>query len=358
MPRRHAAITTAPAPDHHAPAKPGADRPRAKNVADLHRLLQIIVLFQAGEAWTPKRLADYFGVTERTIFRDLKKIEASGLGVVFDRTERTYRLADGTFLQPIQLSPEEALALIVLCEDLAGRGQIGLLKPAYDALQKIESQLPETLRESLGELMDSMHIQLARAGTPEDASGLDRVIRRAISEKRALSVVYRSPNKEPDRFDFEPYGLFFGQRAWYALGRSGKRDAIRWLKLRRIVSADLTTRAYRIPEGFRIEDHLGNAWIMVKGERDFDVRVRFEPGFAENALETRWHHTQRAERHPDGSATLSFRVSGLEEIQWWVLGMGPSCRVEQPAELAQRVRDLALRTAAQYAATPAPPDPA
>lgn len=361
-PRQQPTTTTAAAPspvpqaDSSAAAtRPRDERSRAKNMADLHRLLGMIVMFQSGEGWTPERLAAHFGVTQRTIFRDVKKIESSGLEVVFDRGKKSYRLAGQAFLQAVQLTPEEALALIVLCEDLVGREQIGLLKPAYDALFKIESQLPPALRESLGEVMDHIHIQLARAGEPEDASGIDRVVRRAMTERRALSVEYRSAGKAADRFLFEPYGLFFGQRAWYVVGRSHKHAAVRWLKLRRMQSAELTPRGYRIPEGFSIQEHLGNAWIMMKGEREHDVEVRFAPGgFAGNIAETRWHQTQRVEHHADGAVSLHFRVAGLDEIQWWVLGMGPSCRVVAPPELAGRVKDLAVSTAALYASPSAP----
>lgn len=332
-------------------AHSSAPIPRAKHVADLHRLLAMAVMFQGRQTWTPQKLAERFGVAERTIYRDLKKIQGIGIPVVFDRAKGTYKIDGAAFLQPIQLSADEALALIVLCEDLAGREQIGLLKPAYSALAKIEAQLPEALREDVGKVMDKMMIQLARSSEHEDERGADRLIRQAMAEGRALEIEYRVPGrKSAESFLLEPYGLLFGHRAWYVIGRSGKHDAVRTLKLLRIRRATLTERKYAIPEDFTIGSHLGNAWMMMRGERDQDVEVRFNAGsFAENIIETRWHQTQKVQAHADGSVSLHFKVSGLDEIQWWVLGMGPSCRVIKPAELADRVKDLAVRTAALYA---------
>ncbi len=49
--------------------------------------------------------------------------------------------------------------------------------------------------------------------------------------------------------------------------------------------------------------------------------------------ETTWHHTQESRRHEDGSVTLSFRVDGLEEIVWWVLGWSGFVEVVRPLEL-------------------------
>ena len=39
------------------------------------------------------------------------------------------------------------------------------------------------------------------------------------------------------------------------------------------------------------------------------------------------------------------------EIVWWVLSMGPYCKVIQPEELADRVAKLAQETAAVYDTT-------
>ena len=39
---------------------------------------------------------------------------------------------------------------------------------------------------------------------------------------------------------------------------------------------------------------------------------------------------------------------GLDEIVWWVLGMGPSCVVKRPKELATRVKELAEQVAQRY----------
>jgi predicted DNA-binding transcriptional regulator YafY len=41
-------------------------------------------------------------------------------------------------------------------------------------------------------------------------------------------------------------------------------------------------------------------------------------------------------------------VSGLDEIVWWVLSLGPSCRVVAPDALAEKVQELAERTRDRY----------
>ena len=46
------------------------------------------------------------------------------------------------------------------------------------------------------------------------------------------------------------------------------------------------------------------------------------------------------------------KVDGLDEIVWWILSMGPHCVVNNPSELAERVRELAAGIVSQYEQQP------
>jgi len=43
----------------------------------------------------------------------------------------------------------------------------------------------------------------------------------------------------------------------------------------------------------------------------------------------------------DGSALVEFRVDGLSEITWWVLGYGDQVRVLSPKNLRKRILEIA-----------------
>ena len=149
--------------------------------------------------------------------------------------------------------------------------------------------------------------------------------------------------------DLGDNALLFSQRAWYAVGHHGGRDAVRQLKLNRFTLIEPTDKPYTVPEDFSIEKHLGYAWRMIRGQQRHDVRLRFDAAFAETIADTRWHATQQIDWHDDGSITFCCQVDGLDEIVWWVLSMGPHCVVEAPDELAERVRSLAADVVANYA---------
>ena len=336
------------------PGKGGIVHSSKKNVNDLHRLLKEIELLRGHNSWTPARFGTLFGISERTVRRDMQKLIATGFGVRFDRTRRAYYLEGGSFLPPVELSLDEALALVVLCEDVAGRGQVGLLGAAVSALSKVESQLPEAFQRRLRGVMDTVAVRLAPSGSIDQESRVFEQMRLAIAERRIVRCQYVAAGRrgEARTLELEPYVVWFGVRAWYVIGRHRERKDLVALKLRRFQSVVLTKRKFRRPAGFSVEDYLRNAWQMIPGDRDYEVEVCLDAAFGPTAADTRWHHTQEVVHHADGSVTMRLTVSGLEEIVWWVLSMGSHCVVMKPAELANRVRREVKAMHAAYARLP------
>lgn len=320
----------------------------------VHRLLRILMLIQSDGDWTARRLAEACGVNIRTIYRDMGTLEAAGVPYYHDTQSGGYRVRRDFFMPPTSLTLDEALSLIALAERIGAAEQIPLMLPAGRAIEKVRSQLPAPIRQQIEKVDRHVSIKLAQAGPHEGFADVYEGVRAAIAMRRALRCRYESlgsslnnrPTDEP--FEFRPYALFFCQRAWYVIGHHGARREVRSLKLNRFLSLELTDKAYRIPSKFTLDDHLGNAWRMIRGDKTYDVELRFDAEFAETIADTHWHATQRIRWHDDGSITFRCRVDGLEEIVWWVLSMGPHCHVRKPAELRRRVADLAARTAARY----------
>lgn len=316
-----------------------------------HRVLHLLTLIQGRPGWNAEQLARELDVDVRTIYRYLDDLEVTGIPYYFDKESNGYRIRANHFLPPIQLTSDESLALSVLCSNVAGKDQIAYLKPAWRALHKVEAQLPAAVREQLGKIVPHVAIQTAQAGATDGWQDVYDTIHAAIESRRILRCVYEPAAESKDdgqEFDLEPYALFFSVRAWYVVGRHSARDAVRHLKLNRFVQCRITPQLYDPPADFSLDRHLGNAWRMIRGERDFDVEIHFDPEFTPTMSDTQWHRTQRIEFNEDGSSVFRCTVSGLDEIVWWALGMGPHCRVIAPAELRDRLADLARRTAAHY----------
>ncbi|TVQ51862.1 MAG: WYL domain-containing protein [Phycisphaerales bacterium] len=317
----------------------------------IHRLLRIITLIQSGRPWNAAQLAQECETTERTIFRDLKELEGAGVPVEYDGKWGGYRVRETFFLPPVQLTAEEGLALAALCEHISEPQQIPFLRAAWRALHKLEAHLPPELRHEIDERRKTLLIKTAPAMEPDGYRDVYDCMQNAIIEQRVMRCKYdaaASDSSDDEAFDFHPYALFFGVRAWYVVGHHAQRDALRSLKLSRFNKATPTETRFDRPPDFNLDAYLGNAWRMMNAGDDVEVVLHFDAHFTPTITDTRWHRTQSFEYHRDGSCTFRCTVAGFDEIAWWILSMGPHCRVLDPPELRQRIHDLAARTAALY----------
>jgi len=313
-------------------------------------LLKLIGLLQAGRGYNAEALAQECGVSRRTVFRDLETLRQSGLPLTYDEDHQRYHIPGSCYLPPTNFTPEEALALIVLCHELGDRSGLPFFGPARSAAVKLESTLPGRLREQLRNVAGAIEIH-APPGNP--LAGQDPVYEQlleAISKHRCVRIRYGSLTEWKEiGTRLSPYRLLFSRRSWYVIGRSSLHRATRTFNIGRIVKAEILEDTYEVPRGFSLDRYLRNAWHLIpeKG-RDRDVVIRFSKMVAQNVAEVRWHKTQQATFNEDGTLEFRATVSGLWEITWWILGYGDQAEVLKPPELRKMVADRARQMAAMY----------
>lgn len=321
----------------------------------LRRLLRITTLVQAGPGWGPQRLADECDVAVRTIHRDMDDLKAAGINWTFDRSTKSYVIDDGVFLAPLQISEDEALALMLLGEEIAGPEQIPLLHPAHHGVAKLLSRIPDETRKNALRKRAAISIHTA---PPIDDAAADVYARilDAIESGRRLRCEYDRPaGDRSEAFILEPYKLIYKARAWHVVGRAidaGHLGETPCLRLGLFAAITPLDEHFEHIDDFSLEEHLGNAWLLRPGEKQYRVELRIDAEWAGSIAETRWHKTQSTELHADGSATLRFVVSGLDEIIWWILSMGSHCRVISPPTLIRRVQREIESMHAAYADGP------
>ncbi|WP_432796992.1 helix-turn-helix transcriptional regulator [Poriferisphaera sp. WC338] len=322
----------------------------SKDYSRFYRLFDLFVAIRSTRGLNVEKLSKMFDLTERTIYRDIDVMKQSNIPIEFNHVHGGYEIDGDFFMQPIELTYEEGLAVCGMLGQLAETEQIPFLEPAFKAVLKIKSQLSPGLREELDQASEHIEMKLAKRSEGDEVRDVYERMRDAIVQKHALVCVYDSPggNGDDESFLFKPYKLYFGKRAWYVYGWHGGHDAVRCLKLQRFSAVKITEQNYEIPDGFSLEDHIGQAWRMIRGDKRYQVEIVFDTGFADTIEDTVWHQTQETELLEDGRLRFTCEVDGLDEIVWWVMSMGPHCEVKQPAELADRVKQMAEEVVARY----------
>ncbi len=309
------------------------------------RVMQILTTLQAGKSYAVSDLSKMFGTSRRTIFRDLKELQAIGVPYRYDARTGGYMIEPEFFLPPIDLSLQEAMSLLLLAHKARDQIQLPFKNAALLAALKIENNLPAKVRKYCATALQNVSTRASAQAPIRHSAGLDKTfaqLQQAIVKKRKVDLRYHSLF-EGTIIDVElcPYHLLYNNRAWYVLGRSSLHKSVRTFKLNRIRELTTTEKCFVDGENFDVYDYLGKAWSMIPQGRIYNIKLCFLPKVANNVAEVQWHSTQKVVRNSDGSATVEFRVDGIGEITWWILGYGDQVKVLAPEALRKKVLEVA-----------------
>src|ERR1035437_3365314 len=89
-------------------------KPLEREYVRCHRVVRILQLIQGQDGWTAADLARECGVNKRTIHRDLQLLQVAGIPLFYDEESKFYRIRRDFFMKPVELTLDEALAVIAL----------------------------------------------------------------------------------------------------------------------------------------------------------------------------------------------------------------------------------------------------
>ena len=227
------------------------------------RLLALLVALQANRQMTASDLAEQFGVSKRTILRDVEALAAADIPVIAERGRYGgISLLPGADVDVNRLTTSETEVLELIGVDLARAKQLGIEAAARSAAQKLASRKPWTRPGSSGLLPLSEVVVIDNSGwfAPEEPADVAALIRDLRLGQR-LRIDYRSSGQSSWRErDVEPHGVFSRGGRWYLIAEAGEQPRMfalarlrAWTVLdeRRQVRTDLplATIAARLVEG-------------------------------------------------------------------------------------------------------------
>lgn len=304
------------------------------------RLIEMVHILSGRRARTIEEIADRFEISERTAYRDLADLAAQHIPIYKD--EHGYRLLETATLRPLNLTSEEHALLKIALNNPALRHQPSLLR----RLEALEAKL-DAASSRIEESPRALQLATIDRSGPNARQVLEP-IRIAISTNRTIEIHYHSLSggrKTWRRLD--PWQIFERAEAWYVIGRCHNNDDVRIFRLDRISGVRAVDETFEVPSSFVLESYLEGTWKLFKGDRAFEIHLRFDPSLAPLILNAQHHPDEVVEERPNGAVDYRVTLSSLDEIARWVVGFGGRCVVLEPRELAEAVTKLAKRTLAR-----------
>ncbi|MFD7614388.1 helix-turn-helix transcriptional regulator [Streptomyces sp. NPDC059828] len=311
------------------------------------RQLGIVHMLRSRTNVPARELADRFGVTERTIYRDVTTLTAHGIPIqACPGRVGGYRLAAETALDPLTIDSDHALRLYVL----------GFLDPP-DPAEPVEERaraagVSDTVQDVIRRLAQRIHFDTADWYWRDEGSGHLPVLRTAMLTATALEATWRTKDGRQETGLIKPYGAVWKAGEWYmvAARTTGGPTRFRLNLVDRLQPTDLT---FAYPEDFSVREWWARA-MEDYGKGDLRVTLRVSPAARDELLRLSLKSTSRVHEHDDGSLTIVLFVDRWEWLIPLVTSYGPDVEVTEPAALRTALVDQLRRTLARYAPTEPP----
>ncbi|MCP4329261.1 MAG: YafY family transcriptional regulator [Alphaproteobacteria bacterium] len=220
------------------------------------RLFEIIQILRRRKLARAQDLAERLEVSERTIYRDVSDLMASGVPIEGEAGVG-YILREGYDLPPIMFNEQEIEALVLGVRIVESWSDPELAKAAGNVIAKVESVVPERLRRHMAETA-----LLAPADHFMEPVTVDPgALRLAVRHRRKVHFHYHDADDNPTERSVRPLGLAFYGPVWLLASWCELRLDFRSFRLDRMENLDILDDTFVPEAGKTIEDFVDRGFL-------------------------------------------------------------------------------------------------
>ncbi|HVZ24805.1 MAG TPA: YafY family protein [Sediminibacterium sp.] len=301
----------------------------------IDRVTAILIHLQSRRVVKAQDIADRFGISLRTVYRDIHTLSEAGIPILGEAGVG-YSIMEGYRLPPVMFTREEATALLTaekLVEKLTDKNTNRIYS---EAMLKIRSVLRVSERDHLESLeahiavIDSPYIQ----NTGHETAYLQQILK-AIAEKRALNIDYFAEHSQQQtNRNIEPVGIFFMGRNWYLIAWCCLRNDYRTFRVDHIRFLSVTEVRFD-------KDHpaLQSFLNRVSREKDLTkVIIRVDKKILRFMGDQKYYNGFVSQKDLGDRMEMIFLTASLEGFSRWYLYLGEWADIITPVSLTEKVK--------------------
>lgn len=215
------------------------------------RLFDIIQILRRRKLVRARDLAERLEVSERTIYRDIGDLVASGVPIEGEAGVG-YVLRKGFDLPPLMFNEQEIEALVLGARIVESWADPVLAEAAGNVIAKVESVLPERLRRHMAEtalIAPSNHF-----AEPVDFDPGD--LRLAVRRRVKVQFAYSDDSDRETTRIVRPLGLAFYGPVWLLAAWCELRTDFRAFRLDRMSNLNVLEDRFSDEHGKTLRDYL------------------------------------------------------------------------------------------------------
>jgi len=298
----------------------------------INRLLEIVYILLDQKAVTAKDLAGQFGVSRRTIYRDIDALSLAGIPVYADKGKGGgIRVFPEFVLSKSLLSEQEQQEILSALQMFSGVDSA----ETGQALKKLSALFKKSAADWL---------QVDFSEWSSSGSAIFNNFKAAILERRIAEFDYYGSSGEKTHRRVEPVQLWFKSKAWYIIGFCLTRQDLRTFKLTRVKNLHITNKRFPVRDLLAIrpdtkpDKQKKKKHTTIKLKIDPEMTYRIFDEFDEGMIE----------KQADGG----FIVTVTWPLDFWVyafiLSFGEYIEVLEPKLLRKTMKNMILKIGKKY----------
>ncbi|UJF36123.1 helix-turn-helix transcriptional regulator [Paenibacillus hexagrammi] len=316
----------------------------------IQRLVALMMAVNERMRFTVKEMAEQFGVSERTMHRDLQELCELGMPLYTEfGPHGGYRLLKKRILPPILFTEQEAAAMFFAVQSLQYYGSLPFEAESTAALDKFYHYLPEDSKIKIQEMKNRVVFwSPLRTQSPYC---LEPILL-AASQRRPIQIHYESKNETSSRLIL-PIGIYAHNGFWYAPSYCYRRSEVLLFRVDRIQSIDETiTAPDSTPDHIKeltLKDWFEHSDSRIHPEPDLQLRILFTP-YGVRLYERSTVFPGKLDINEDGSGVLTaaMHTCNIPHYGTFMLSFGSDAHVQEPPELVVWLQEQVNRLTGVY----------
>jgi predicted DNA-binding transcriptional regulator YafY len=201
---------------------------------------------------TSQELADKFGISQRTVYRDIKALEEAGVPIIGE-VGTGYCLMDNYKVPPVMFTEQEVSALITAQKIIKNNPDKSLQKSLSDLTTKVKAILKYSEKSDAEKLEN--RVLIFTSGNQTESEFLSS-IQSAIIKQRVLKISYHTIHSDTvqDR-KVEPLAVYLTNNKWLLIAYCRLRSEIREFRLDRVLKFAVTDDSFE-ERDFSFEEYI------------------------------------------------------------------------------------------------------
>lgn len=300
----------------------------------IDRVTAILIQLQSRKVVKAQEIADRFGISLRTVYRDVKTLEEAGIPVIGEAGVG-YSIMDGYRLPPVMFTKEEATAFLTaekMIEKLADSSTDDSYK---SAMFKIRAVLRTSEKDFLENLDENIEVVKSRRQQHQTLEGTPlQSILKSIADKNVISIHYFAQySQQKTERHIEPIGIFYLEPYWHLVAYCRLRKDYRDFRIDRINSIQFTDMIFEATHP-TLKTYLDQ---MAEEKNVKTVVIRVDKSAMPHIGDQKYYSGFVSQVELENQFEMTFLTGHLQGFARWFVTFGDHAEIVSPVELRKKI---------------------